>query len=128
MLAPSAYYMKSPPQQFRDSVALEACNAFIDGRKFALPTAWAAPIAAADSRYEGWPIGARDILNRVDKAFGLPGLFIWHWIEGHYLLRRGAPGLDDRNVPKGVNTTSSAGDGRWLTGVGKGVFEVTGGG
>ena len=34
---PSAYYMKSPPRQFRDSVALEACNAFIDGRDFALP-------------------------------------------------------------------------------------------
>ncbi|HEX9472274.1 MAG TPA: hypothetical protein VF957_22340, partial [Bradyrhizobium sp.] len=38
LVAPSAYYMKSPPQQFRDSIALEACNAFIDGRPFALPT------------------------------------------------------------------------------------------
>ncbi len=27
----SAYYMKSPPQQMRDSDAYEACNAFIDG-------------------------------------------------------------------------------------------------
>ena len=35
--APSAYYMKSPPRQFRDSVAREACNAFIDGRDFDLP-------------------------------------------------------------------------------------------
>jgi myo-inositol-1-phosphate synthase len=35
--APSAYYMKSPPRQFRDSVALEACNAFIEGRRFELP-------------------------------------------------------------------------------------------
>jgi myo-inositol-1-phosphate synthase len=35
--APSAYYMKSPPQQFRDSVAREACNAFIEGRDFVLP-------------------------------------------------------------------------------------------
>jgi myo-inositol-1-phosphate synthase len=34
---PSAYYMKSPPQQFRDSVAREACNAFIDGRDLDLP-------------------------------------------------------------------------------------------
>src|SRR5262245_5017573 len=32
--APSAYYMKSPPRQLRDSVAFEACNAFIDGRHF----------------------------------------------------------------------------------------------
>jgi myo-inositol-1-phosphate synthase len=38
LLAPSAYYMKSPPQQLRDSIALEACDAFIDGRGFALPT------------------------------------------------------------------------------------------
>jgi myo-inositol-1-phosphate synthase len=37
LVAPSAYYMKSPPRQFRDSVALEACNAFIDGRDFDLP-------------------------------------------------------------------------------------------
>ena len=35
--APSAYYMKSPPRQLRDSVALEACNAFIDGRRYDLP-------------------------------------------------------------------------------------------
>jgi len=35
--APSAYYMKSPPRQLRDSVALEACNAFIDGRQYDLP-------------------------------------------------------------------------------------------
>ncbi|HET7166949.1 MAG TPA: inositol-3-phosphate synthase [Pseudolabrys sp.] len=34
--APSAYYMKSPPRQLRDSVALEACNAFIDGRQYDL--------------------------------------------------------------------------------------------
>jgi myo-inositol-1-phosphate synthase len=37
LVAPSAYYMKSPPRQLRDSVALEACNAFIDGQHFALP-------------------------------------------------------------------------------------------
>ena len=37
--APSAYYMKSPPRQFRDSVARDACNAFIDGEPFELPEA-----------------------------------------------------------------------------------------
>ena len=35
--APSAYYMKTPPRQFRDSVARDACNAFIDGVPFDLP-------------------------------------------------------------------------------------------
>ena len=37
--APSAYYMKSPPRQLRDSVARDACNAFIDGEPFELPDA-----------------------------------------------------------------------------------------
>ena len=37
LVAPSAYYMKNPPRQLRDSIALEACNAFIDGRPFVLP-------------------------------------------------------------------------------------------
>ena len=37
LTAPSAYYMKSPPRQLRDSLALEACDAFIDGRRFELP-------------------------------------------------------------------------------------------
>ena len=37
LAAPSAYYMKSPPRQIRDSIAREACNAFIDGRDFDLP-------------------------------------------------------------------------------------------
>ena len=37
--APSAYYMKSPPRQFRDSVARDACNAFIDELPFELPRA-----------------------------------------------------------------------------------------
>jgi hypothetical protein len=37
--APSAYFMKTPPRQFRDSVAYDACNAFIDGEAFDLPVA-----------------------------------------------------------------------------------------
>jgi len=36
LVAPSAYYMKSPPRQLRDSVALDACNAFIDGQPLPL--------------------------------------------------------------------------------------------
>ncbi|HVO15685.1 MAG TPA: inositol-3-phosphate synthase [Alphaproteobacteria bacterium] len=36
LIAPSAYYMKSPPRQFRDSVALEAVDAFVEGRPFDL--------------------------------------------------------------------------------------------
>ena len=37
LVAPSAYYMKRPSRQLRDSIALEACNAFIEGRSFTLP-------------------------------------------------------------------------------------------
>jgi len=33
-----------------------------------------------------------------ELAWGLPGLFVWHWIEGHYLLRRNDQG---RAVGKG---------------------------
>src|SRR6266581_1272825 len=47
LVAPSAYYMKSPPRQLRDSVALDACNAFIDGRDFALPTEAAGDVKLA---------------------------------------------------------------------------------
>jgi myo-inositol-1-phosphate synthase len=39
LLGPSAYYMKTPPRQMRDSVAREACNALIDGVPFDLPEA-----------------------------------------------------------------------------------------
>ncbi len=31
MEAASAYYMKSPPKQMRDSVACDMCDAFIQG-------------------------------------------------------------------------------------------------
>jgi hypothetical protein len=26
-----------------------------------------------------------------ELALGLPGLLVWHWIEGHHLLRRSEP-------------------------------------
>ncbi len=50
--APSAYYMKSPPRQFRDSVARDACHAFIDGVPFELPKAapQSARVAVSSSR------------------------------------------------------------------------------
>jgi myo-inositol-1-phosphate synthase len=50
--APSAYYMKSPPRQFRDSVARDACNAFIDDIPFELPGAapQSARVASRSSR------------------------------------------------------------------------------
>ena len=44
--------MKSPPRQFRDSVARDACNAFIDGEPFELPNAapQSAKLAVSSSR------------------------------------------------------------------------------
>jgi myo-inositol-1-phosphate synthase len=36
LIAPSAYYMKTPPRQFRDSVAHDAVEAFINGQPFDL--------------------------------------------------------------------------------------------
>jgi putative membrane protein len=35
---------------------------------------------------------AISLTKRVrELALGVPGLFVWHWIEGHYLLRRSEP-------------------------------------
>ncbi|HXQ49985.1 MAG TPA: inositol-3-phosphate synthase [Stellaceae bacterium] len=48
LIGPSAYYMKNPPRQFRDSVAREACDAFIDGREFDLPEELASRSGVAD--------------------------------------------------------------------------------
>jgi myo-inositol-1-phosphate synthase len=48
LVAPSAYYMKSPPRQFRDSVARDACDAFIDGRSFDFPVEVARDEKAVD--------------------------------------------------------------------------------
>jgi myo-inositol-1-phosphate synthase len=36
LAGPSAYYMKNPPRQLRESVARDACEAFIEGRQFDL--------------------------------------------------------------------------------------------
>ena len=33
LVAASAYYMKSPPKQMRDSVACELCDTFIQGKE-----------------------------------------------------------------------------------------------
>ena len=42
-----------------------------------------------------------------ELALGLPGLFVWHWIEGHYLIGRSAPkqvaGVERIQDPVGCN-------------------------
>jgi len=38
-----------------------------------------------------------------ELALGLPGLFVWHWLEGHYLLRPGAPTHANDVGPNAVN-------------------------
>ena len=46
-----------------------------------------------------------------ELALGLPGLFVWHWIEAHYLLRRGdAERKLITAAPVRVNPARSAGD------------------
>jgi putative membrane protein len=37
-----------------------------------------------------------------ELALGVPGLFVWHWIEAHYLLRRCAPRHADDTRPSEV--------------------------
>jgi myo-inositol-1-phosphate synthase len=50
LMGPSAYYMKTPPRQLRDSIALEACNAFIEGRDFTPPAEAASDAMIAVAR------------------------------------------------------------------------------
>jgi myo-inositol-1-phosphate synthase len=46
--APSAYYMKSPPRQVRDSVAREWCDAFMRGEEAGIEAAYKRAAAAAE--------------------------------------------------------------------------------
>jgi hypothetical protein len=57
----------------------------------------------------------------------LPGLFVWHWIEGHYLLRRREPSHADHTDSTDVNLESSPGDRRRIIGVSHGVVNLAGG-
>jgi putative membrane protein len=78
----------------------------------------------------GLPAGtalAISLSKRVrELALGLPGLFVWHWIEAHYFLRRSAPRPAERTSSGDINLASSPGDRRRSTSVSKGVVEVTG--
>jgi putative membrane protein len=44
-----------------------------------------------------------------ELALGLPGLFVWHWIEAHYLLRGGEPNQAHDNNSSRVSAVSSPG-------------------
>jgi myo-inositol-1-phosphate synthase len=46
--APSAYYMKSPPRQVRDSIAREWCDAFMRGEEEGIEAAYKRAAAAAE--------------------------------------------------------------------------------
>jgi putative membrane protein len=74
------------------------------GALFALPTDMALAISLS---------------KRVrELALGLPGLFVWHWIEGHHLLRRsgevvmGSATLNSSKPSSSTNRSSRAGDQR----------------
>jgi hypothetical protein len=38
-----------------------------------------------------------------ELALGLPGLLVWHWVEGHDLLRRNVPTPADHGSSSEVN-------------------------
>jgi putative membrane protein len=46
-----------------------------------------------------------------ELALGLPGLAVWHWTEGHDLLRRSVPARADPAKTSNINLASSLGDG-----------------
>jgi putative membrane protein len=61
-----------------------------------------------------------------ELALGLPGLSVWHWIEGHYLLRRSTRTHADQGSSSEVNPARSAGDRHRLTSVTR-VVKIAGG-
>jgi putative membrane protein len=62
-----------------------------------------------------------------ELSLGLPGLFVWHWIEGHCLLRRAESQHAYHNNSSDVSLAPSLGGRRRLTGISHGILNVTGG-
>ena len=62
-----------------------------------------------------------------ELALGLPGLFVWHWIETHYLLRGSGDDRADHTSSAELSLVSSLGGGHRTTGISSGVIDITGG-
>jgi putative membrane protein len=83
---------------FTDSFILESLNAGIRGAAFLVPAALGAQEGGLV--LFGALLGlspefalAISLSKRVrELALGLPGLVVWHWIEGHYFIRHNACG------------------------------------
>jgi len=116
------------PMGLLDAFILESLSSGVRAAAFMVPGAWGAleggfVLLGALFGLPADTALAISLSKRVrELALGLPGLFVWHWIERHQLLRRGAPGPADPNM------AALPGDRRRLACVGKGVFEVTRGG
>jgi len=71
--------------------------------------------------------GAADVAHAMLViALGLPGLSAWHWIEGHYLLRRITRTHADQGSSSEVNPTPSVGGRHRLTSLTR-VVRIAGG-
>jgi putative membrane protein len=81
-----------------DAIILESLSAGVRAGAFMVPGALGAlegsfVLFAAPFGLSSQTALAIALSKRVrELALGLPGLFVWHWIEGHQLLRRTAPG------------------------------------
>jgi uncharacterized membrane protein YbhN (UPF0104 family) len=77
-----------------DALILESLSSGIRGAAFMLPSGLGAlegGLIMLGTLF-GLPADtalAISLSKRVrELALGLPGLFVWHWIEGHHLLRQ----------------------------------------
>ena len=81
-----------------DAIILESLSSGVRSAAFMVPGALGALEGSLVLFAELFGLSSETALaialsKRVrELALGLPGLFVWHWIEGHQLLRRTAPG------------------------------------
>ena len=62
-----------------------------------------------------------------ELALGLPGLFVWHWLETHHLLRRTRRDAAEHTSSADIAMAASSGGSDRSAGVRSGVIEITGG-
>src|SRR6516225_2625817 len=80
-----------------DAIILESLSSGVRSAAFMVPGALGALEGSLVLFAELFGLSSETALaialsKRVrELALGLPGLFVWHWIEGHQLLRRSAP-------------------------------------
>jgi putative membrane protein len=95
-----------------DSIILESLSSGVRSAAFMVPGALGALEGSFVLFAELFGLSSETALaialsKRIrELALGLPGLFVWHWIEGHQLLRRTVPAHADEAAPSDLNLSA----------------------